>query len=90
LVLIIIINELGVLENMSGFVCPDCQECTHIFSRGGGEAMANEFGIKFLASVPIDAKLTQLIEEQGDVFANRFKKSILYGIFMDLIKDLNA
>jgi len=39
---------LGVIENMSGFVCPHCAECTNIFSTGGGEAMAHEFEIPFL------------------------------------------
>jgi Mrp family chromosome partitioning ATPase len=41
---------LGVVENMSGFVCPYCAECTNIFSTGGGEAMAEEFGVPFLGN----------------------------------------
>ncbi|KAJ1929740.1 cytosolic Fe-S cluster assembly factor cfd1 [Tieghemiomyces parasiticus] len=53
---------LGVVENMSGFVCPHCSECTNVFSSGGGEAMAEEFGVPFLGRVPIDPALTLLFE----------------------------
>lgn len=58
------IDILGVVENMSGFVCPHCSECTNVFSSGGGEKMAQEFGITFLGAVPIDPKFGLLIESQ--------------------------
>jgi len=45
---------LGVIENMSGFVCPKCGEVTAIFRSGGGERMANEMGVPFLGSIPVD------------------------------------
>ncbi|PFH59000.1 hypothetical protein XA68_12929 [Ophiocordyceps unilateralis] len=54
---------LGVVENMSGFVCPHCSECTDIFGSGGGRSMADEFGVPFLGSVPMDAQLVALLEE---------------------------
>ncbi len=57
------INVLGVVENMSGFVCPHCSECTNVFSSGGGKVMATEFGVKFLGSIPIDPQLVVLVEE---------------------------
>ena len=44
----------GVIENMSGFVCPSCGEVTAVFSRGGGERMAREMGVPFLGSIPLD------------------------------------
>lgn len=53
---------LGVIENMSGFVCPKCGEATQIFSTGGGQQMARETGVEFLGSIPIDP----LIVEGGD------------------------
>jgi Mrp family chromosome partitioning ATPase len=56
------IHVIGVVENMSGFVCPNCSECTNIFSSGGGRVMATEFGVKFLASVPIDPQFVMLVE----------------------------
>ncbi|KAF2113617.1 P-loop containing nucleoside triphosphate hydrolase protein [Lophiotrema nucula] len=57
------IRVLGVVENMAGFVCPNCSECNDIFDRGGGEVMARDFEVPFLGSVPIDPAFVQLIEE---------------------------
>lgn len=54
---------LGVVENMAGYICPNCSECTNIFSKGGGEVMAREFDVPFLGSVPIDPMFVRLIEE---------------------------
>jgi Mrp family chromosome partitioning ATPase len=56
------IHVIGVVENMSGFVCPNCSECTNVFSSGGGQVMAEEFGVKFLGSVPIDPQFVMLVE----------------------------
>lgn len=56
------INVIGVVENMSGFVCPNCSECTNVFSKGGGEVMAQEFKVRFLGSVPIDPQFVMLVE----------------------------
>ncbi|KUJ17589.1 putative amino-acid permease inda1 [Mollisia scopiformis] len=56
------INVIGVVENMSGFVCPNCSECTNVFSSGGGKVMADEFSVKFLGSVPIDQQFVMLVE----------------------------
>jgi Mrp family chromosome partitioning ATPase len=44
----------GILENMSGLVCPHCHGRIDLFKRGGGEALAREMGVPFLGSVPID------------------------------------
>lgn len=57
------LKVLGVIENMAGFICPHCSECTDVFSRGGGEAMALEFEKPFLGRVPIDPAFVMLIEE---------------------------
>lgn len=56
------IKVIGVVENMSGFVCPNCSECTNVFNKGGGEVMAQEFGVRFLNSVPIDPQFVMLVE----------------------------
>ena len=53
------IPVLGVVENMSGFVCPNCGQQTEIFKSGGGEDMARQLGIQFLARVPIDPQIVQ-------------------------------
>lgn len=56
------IKVLGVVENMSGFVCENCAECTDLFGAGGGRAMAGDFGVPFLGSVPIDPQFGELVE----------------------------
>lgn len=45
---------LGVIENMSGLVCPHCQEMIPLFKTGGGEQMAAELGVPFLGKLPLD------------------------------------
>jgi len=50
---------LGLVENMSGFVCAHCGEVTDIFGSGGGERFAAENGIDFLGGVPLDITVRQ-------------------------------
>jgi ATP-binding protein involved in chromosome partitioning len=54
---------LGVIENMSGFTCPSCGTVTHIFHRGGGEAVARDLGVDFLGSVPLDPTVVDCGDE---------------------------
>ncbi len=51
---------LGVVENMSGFVCPHCGERTDIFATGGGERMAAQMDVPFLGRVPLSAEIVAL------------------------------
>jgi MinD superfamily P-loop ATPase len=60
------VKVMGIVENMAGFVCPHCRECTDVFSKGGGEVMAREYDVPFLGRVPIDPAFVELIE-QGTV-----------------------
>jgi ATP-binding protein involved in chromosome partitioning len=48
---------LGVVENMSGFVCPHCGKTTDIFKTGGGDRMAKDMGIPFLGSIPLESQI---------------------------------
>jgi ATP-binding protein involved in chromosome partitioning len=45
---------LGVVENMSGFICPSCGVETPLFRKGGGEAAAQRLGVPFLGAIPLD------------------------------------
>jgi ATP-binding protein involved in chromosome partitioning len=51
------IPVLGVIENMSYFVCGHCQERTEIFGHGGGAKMAEDMGIPMLGEIPIDTRV---------------------------------
>ena len=57
------ISPLGVIENMSYFVCPNCAHEADIFGRGGGEKMAVDLGVPFIGRIPI----YQPIREGGDI-----------------------
>ena len=48
---------LGVVENMSGYVCRSCGAMTEIFKEGGGERMAGDMGVPFLGRIPIDPQI---------------------------------
>ncbi len=48
---------LGIVENMSYYVCPACGHNDEIFSHGGGERLARETGAEFLGEIPIDARI---------------------------------
>jgi len=56
------VDILGLVENMSHFVCPHCGNEVDIFSKGGGERTARQFGIPLLGSVQLDPK----VREAGD------------------------
>ena len=47
-------NVLGIVENMSGFVCPHCGEVTEIFAGAAGEKLAEQYGVPLLGKIPID------------------------------------
>ncbi len=57
------LKVLGVIENMSGFVCPHCGGRTDIFSNNGGREVADEFGAAFLGNIPIDAEMARLADD---------------------------
>ncbi len=65
---------LGVIENMSGFVCPHCGQTTDIFKSGGGEKMAEEMDIPFLGRIPLDPMIAQASDE-GTPYINAFAES---------------
>ncbi|MCX5810134.1 MAG: iron-sulfur cluster carrier protein MrpORP, partial [Proteobacteria bacterium] len=54
----------GIIENMSGFVCPDCGKEVNIFSSGGGERLAKNYGIPFLGSIPLDPDIVKSGDEE--------------------------
>jgi len=56
------VDVAGVVENMSYFVCPHCQHEVDIFSRGGAERMAEQFGVSFLGGIQLDPE----VRKSGD------------------------
>ncbi|MGC9021578.1 MAG: P-loop NTPase [Dissulfurimicrobium sp.] len=48
---------LGIVENMSGMICPHCGKAVDVFKKGGGEKLAEELGITFLGRIPVDPRI---------------------------------
>jgi len=63
---------LGIIENMSGFVCPHCGERTDIFKAGGGRELAREMQIPFLGQIPLDPRLVDAGDD-GQSYFERFR-----------------
>ncbi len=53
---------VGIIENMSTYVCPSCGHEEHVFGTGGGQKMCQEYGVDFLGSLPLNLS----IREQAD------------------------
>jgi Mrp family chromosome partitioning ATPase len=47
-------NIVGVVENMSGLICPHCHESIDLFKKGGGKDLAEKYGLEFLGAIPLD------------------------------------
>jgi len=56
------VTVLGLVENMAQHVCSNCGHVEHLFGHGGGEAMAAQYGVPLLGSLPLEIS----IREQGD------------------------
>lgn len=68
------IPVLGVLENMSGLICPHCQKMIEVFKSGGGEAMAKEMGVPFLGRIPMDPQIVGGSDE-GKPFVHHHRET---------------
>jgi len=65
---------MGVMENMSGFVCPKCGERTDIFKSGGAEKMATEMNVPFLGRIPLDPQIVQACDS-GKPFVYHYNQT---------------
>ncbi|MBN1382929.1 MAG: P-loop NTPase [Deltaproteobacteria bacterium] len=65
---------IGVIENMSGMVCPHCGQVVDVFKKGGGQLMAGEMGVPFLGRIPLDPQIVEASDE-GVPFVYHYNKS---------------
>lgn len=82
------LSVLGVVENMSGFVCPHCSECTNIFSSGGGEELCRVTGVPFLGRVPITPSISHALDGGESVSYSGQTQVALDGIVSQLVASL--
>ncbi len=64
------VDVIGIVENMGSFVCPHCDHEIDIFSKGGGERTAAQFGVPFLGSIDLDPSLRKA-GDSGDPLTAR-------------------
>ncbi|KAF5099291.1 hypothetical protein D0Z00_001695 [Geotrichum galactomycetum] len=83
------IKILGIVENMSGFVCPNCKGESFIFAptTGGGESLANEVGVPFLGKVPLDPRIGRACD-QGDDFLEEYPDSPASTAMLEIIEKI--
>jgi ATP-binding protein involved in chromosome partitioning len=62
------LRVLGIIENMSGMVCPHCGQRIDLFKMGGGEKAAAEMNVPFLGRIPVDSRIV-LSGDEGKPFA---------------------
>jgi Mrp family chromosome partitioning ATPase len=82
---------IGVVENMSGFVCPRCGEVTSVFRTGAGRRIAEDMGVPYLGSIPMDPNVAEA-SDAGQPFIHAFAASPTAKIMQEIIRpieDLN-
>src|SRR3972149_6138485 len=80
---------IGVVENMSGFICPTCGTQVDIFQSGGGKKMAEEAGVPFLGKIPIDPKIG-VDSDKGFPFVLEHADSPAAEAFLEIVKNVEA
>ncbi len=80
---------IGVVENMSGFVCPHCGNVTNLFGTGGGERAAADFGVPFLGRIPLEAELVAS-GDAGTPFIHGLKDAAAGKAMNEIVEKITA
>jgi len=75
----------GVVENMSGFVCPHCNNTVDIFKSGGGEGLARELDLPFLGKIPMDPQVV-MAGDEGTAYLSSNADSPAIAAFGEVVK----
>ncbi len=81
------LNIYGIIENMSGMVCPHCGKKIDLFKAGGGEKAAQETGVPFLGGIPLDPRIVTLGDE-GQSFLNAHPDSEASRAFKKIVDNI--
>jgi Mrp family chromosome partitioning ATPase len=81
------IPVIGVIENMSGFVCPKCGTEIDIFKVGGGKKIAEDLSVPFLGSIPIDPEICR-DSDNGMPFITEHVNSPATKAFTEIVKKI--
>lgn len=80
---------LGIVENMSGLVCPHCGKEIDVFSSGMGRRVAEEMGVLFLGSIPMDPGIAES-SDCGTPFVLRHPDSVSSKAFSDVVSKIRG
>jgi len=78
---------IGIIENMSGFVCPECGAQLDIFKTGGGKKMAEDLSVPYLGKIPIDPAICN-DSDRGTPFVAEKTDSPTIKAFAEIIKKI--
>jgi len=81
------IPVIGIIENMSGFICPKCGAEIDIFKVGGGKKIAEDLKVPFLGKVPIDPQICE-DSDRGTPFITEHMDSPATKAFMEIVKKI--
>ncbi|MCD6423385.1 MAG: Mrp/NBP35 family ATP-binding protein [Elusimicrobia bacterium] len=81
------VSVCGVVENMSGFICPHCGKEIDIFKKGGGEKIASEMKVPFLGRVPFDPRIVENMD-RGLEFVLEFPNSKAAQSLISIAEDI--
>ncbi|MCK4596934.1 P-loop NTPase [bacterium] len=80
---------LGVIENMSGLICPHCGKEIEVFKKGGGQRMAMEMNVPFLGMIPMDPQVVEA-SDKGVPFVSEYSETETARAFEGVIRTLLA
>jgi ATP-binding protein involved in chromosome partitioning len=83
------IPVIGIIENMSGFICPKCGEKIDIFKIGGGKKIAEDLSVPFLGAIPIDPEVCR-DSDDGIPFIIKHKNSSATKEFMEIVTKIDS
>jgi ATP-binding protein involved in chromosome partitioning len=78
---------VGIIENMSGMVCPHCGKKINLFKEGGGEKVSREFGVPFLGRIPLEPQIVTSGDE-GKPFVIHQPDSAASKAFADIVEGI--
>lgn len=78
---------LGIIENMSEFICPHCKKSSHIFSSGGGKKLAKKADVPLLGQIPLTVELMESAEK-GFPLVTKDKKGPVFLAFEEIAKKI--
>jgi ATP-binding protein involved in chromosome partitioning len=78
---------LGMIENMSGFCCPGCNQVTSIFGHGGARKEAEKIGVPFLGEIPLDMQIRKTSDDGRPIVAVE-PESVHARLYIDIARQV--